>query len=78
MPSNGKGSLRAKTLAIIVVATLLLVVVICIPLRIVVLSRLLGSVTRRIGQPMVIAEITAGILLGPSLLGWIHPETTGV
>ncbi|MDT0407835.1 MULTISPECIES: cation:proton antiporter domain-containing protein [Streptomyces] len=28
---------------------------------------------RRIGQPPVIGEITIGILLGPSLLGWISP-----
>lgn len=29
---------------------------------------------RRIGQPPVIGEITLGILLGPSLLGWISPS----
>nr|WP_275976815.1 cation:proton antiporter [Polyangium aurulentum] len=38
------------------------------------LSRLLGAGIRRIGQPMVIAEVTAGILLGPSLLGWLAPN----
>ncbi len=37
-------------------------------------SRLVGLVMRRIGQPMVIAEIAAGIMLGPSLLGWLAPE----
>ena len=37
-------------------------------------SRLVGLGTRWIRQPMVIAEITAGILLGPSLLGWLAPE----
>ena len=40
---------------------------------VVALSRLLGASLRRIGQPMVVAEITAGILLGPSLLGWVAP-----
>src|SRR5262245_45578840 len=45
---------------------------------IIVVSRLLGIATRAIGQPMVIAEITAGILLGPSLLGWLVPETTSI
>ncbi|ATB29216.1 cation:proton antiporter [Melittangium boletus] len=37
------------------------------------LSRLLGRGMRWIGQPLVIAEVLAGILLGPSLLGWIAP-----
>jgi Kef-type K+ transport system membrane component KefB/nucleotide-binding universal stress UspA family protein len=41
---------------------------------ILVVSRLLGVVTRRLGQPLVIAEVTAGIVLGPSLLGWLWPE----
>ena len=36
---------------------------------------LLGGVLRRIGQPPVIGEMVAGILLGPSLLGAIAPET---
>lgn len=41
---------------------------------IIIVSRLLGIVTRRLGQPMVIAEITAGIFLGPSLLGLFWPD----
>ena len=36
---------------------------------IVVLARLLGSVMARIGQPRVVGEILAGVLLGPTLLG---------
>jgi Kef-type K+ transport system membrane component KefB len=38
------------------------------------LSRLLGRGMRWMGQPLVIAEVLAGILLGPSLLGWLAPE----
>lgn len=38
------------------------------------LSRALGPVARKIGQPLVIAEVVAGIVLGPSLLGWLWPE----
>ena len=41
---------------------------------IVAVSRVIGRGARRIGQPMVIAEIIAGIVLGPSLLGWLAPE----
>ena len=40
---------------------------------ILVVSRSLGIVARWLGQPLVIAEVLAGILLGPSLLGWISP-----
>src|SRR5881398_2943471 len=40
-------------------------------------SRLIGLLARRMRQPMVIAEIVAGILLGPSLLGWVAPQTSG-
>jgi len=41
---------------------------------ILVVSRALGVITRGLGQPLVIAEVMAGILLGPSLLGWLWPE----
>ncbi|HXS18953.1 MAG TPA: cation:proton antiporter, partial [Polyangiaceae bacterium] len=43
---------------------------------IIIVSRALGVLARRVGQPMVIAEITAGIILGPSLLGLLWPATT--
>jgi Kef-type K+ transport system membrane component KefB len=38
--------------------------------------RVVGSLFRKIGQPRVVGEMFAGILLGPSLLGWIAPETS--
>jgi Kef-type K+ transport system membrane component KefB len=41
---------------------------------IIVLSRAVGLLFRRIGQPLVIGEIVAGILLGPSFLGLLAPE----
>jgi Kef-type K+ transport system membrane component KefB/nucleotide-binding universal stress UspA family protein len=37
------------------------------------LSRLMGQVCRFLKQPLVIGEIIAGIMLGPSLLGLIFP-----
>ncbi len=38
-------------------------------------SRLFSYLFRKIGQPMVIGEIIAGIFLGPSILGLFFPET---
>lgn len=35
--------------------------------------RLVGSIFRLIHQPRVVGEMLAGILLGPSLLGWLAP-----
>jgi Kef-type K+ transport system membrane component KefB/nucleotide-binding universal stress UspA family protein len=40
---------------------------------IITLARVVGALFRRIGQPQVVGEIVAGILLGPSLLGEIAP-----
>jgi Kef-type K+ transport system membrane component KefB/nucleotide-binding universal stress UspA family protein len=37
-------------------------------------SRLIGRGAKWMGQPLVIAEVLAGIVLGPSLLGWLAPE----
>lgn len=44
---------------------------------VIVTARLLGRAFRRIGQPRVIGEVIAGILLGPSLLGRVWPEAAG-
>jgi Kef-type K+ transport system membrane component KefB len=41
---------------------------------IVLLARVCGAVAKRAGQPAVIGEMIAGILLGPSLMGWCCPE----
>lgn len=41
---------------------------------IIVLSRVVGYLFRRIGQPQVMGEIVAGILLGPSVLGAVWPS----
>lgn len=43
---------------------------------IIALARALGLLVRYIGLPMVIAEILTGIVLGPSLLGWLWPQLT--
>jgi Kef-type K+ transport system membrane component KefB len=36
--------------------------------------RLVGALFRKIHQPRVVGEMFAGILLGPSLLGWVAPQ----
>ncbi|HTH47522.1 MAG TPA: cation:proton antiporter [Candidatus Limnocylindria bacterium] len=36
--------------------------------------RLVGAIARRFGQPQVVAEMIAGVLLGPSLFGLLWPE----
>lgn len=37
-------------------------------------ARLLGEVSRKLGQPAVIGELLAGVLLGPSVFGALSPE----
>jgi Kef-type K+ transport system membrane component KefB/nucleotide-binding universal stress UspA family protein len=37
-------------------------------------GRGLGELMQRIGQPSVIGELLGGLLLGPSLFGWVWPE----
>jgi Kef-type K+ transport system membrane component KefB len=44
---------------------------------IVLATRIVGAAFARFGQPSVIGEMLAGILLGPSLLGWLWPKASG-
>ena len=41
------------------------------------LSRATGLLFSRMRQPQVIGEMVAGIMLGPSLLGWVLPDVFG-
>ncbi|SFS79336.1 cation:proton antiporter [Sphingobacterium wenxiniae] len=45
-------------------------------IAIILVARFFGILFRRIGQPSVIGEIVAGIVLGPSLLGNYFPEVS--
>ena len=45
-------------------------------LSIIIVSRIFGYLLQRIKQPSVIGEIIAGIVLGPSLMGWVFPEAS--
>ncbi len=42
-------------------------------LIILVTARLFAEIAVRLGAPAVIGELTAGVVLGPSLLGWLQP-----
>jgi Kef-type K+ transport system membrane component KefB len=43
-------------------------------ISILIISRIFGFLFAKIGQPTVIGEILAGIVLGPSLLGYFYPD----
>jgi Kef-type K+ transport system membrane component KefB len=47
-------------------------------LAVVAASRALRPLCRVTGQPTVVADMAAGILLGPSLLGWVAPSLGGL
>ncbi len=38
--------------------------------------RLVGIVFKHLGQPQVVSEMLTGVLLGPSLLGWLAPSVS--
>ena len=44
-------------------------------LAILLAARILGELAVRLKTPPVIGELLAGVVLGPSLLGWIEPST---
>ena len=37
-------------------------------------EKILAEVAERLRQPSVVGELLAGVLLGPSLLGLVHPS----
>src|SRR5262249_60398203 len=65
VPRFGSGTVSQSTLLFHILLALLAIVL---------ASRGLGRVFRRLGQPQVVGEVVAGILLGPSFLGRIAPE----
>ncbi len=60
--NGASGTGRAE--AILVAEVLLLLVV----------GRLVGEGMQRLGQPSLMGTLLAGIILGPSLFGWVWPE----
>src|SRR5436853_2282348 len=43
---------------------------------ILVVARVVGMIFRRFHQPQVVGEMAAGLMLGPSLLGWLAPHVS--
>ncbi len=41
-------------------------------------ARIVGTLFRLIGQPRVVGEMAAGIILGPSLFGWLAPGISAI
>lgn len=37
-------------------------------------AKLLGEIAEKIGQPSVVGELIAGVVIGPSVLAWVHPN----
>ena len=62
-PGNVEAPLSEHELLVFLVQVLLLVGV----------ARLLGALLKRLGQPAVVGELLAGVVLGPSLFGLVLP-----
>lgn len=63
-PAANGGSVLASDLSILILQVVIVLA----------LSRLAAAILTRLYQPRVVGEMLAGILLGPSLLGWIAPR----
>ena len=37
-------------------------------------AKLMAELAERVGQPGIVGEILAGVLIGPSVLGWLAPN----
>jgi Kef-type K+ transport system membrane component KefB len=73
-PSTEKSQLTAFTESFIHNLTHPLAILLLQIVVIIFIVRLFGWICKKIGQPAVIGEIAAGIVLGPSLLGMYFPE----
>jgi K+:H+ antiporter len=60
-----------KTEALLLTIIIQLAVIIAV-------ARLAGNLARRLGHPMVVGEIVAGLVLGPSFLGRLFPQVSAV
>jgi Kef-type K+ transport system membrane component KefB len=37
-------------------------------------AKVFGALTQKVGQPAVLGELVGGVLIGPSVLGWVDPH----
>ncbi len=63
-PAGAAGEQAARPSDFILIAQIALLILV---------GRGLGELMQRIGQPSVIGELLGGLLLGPSLFGWLWP-----
>ena len=66
-PGSSATSRPTETSSVLLHVLLALVVI-------VIAARILGAVFRWLHQPQVMGEVVAGLLLGPSFLGWLAPQ----
>ena len=74
IPASGKTQWKEFTNSLINNLEHPLAILLIQIITIILAARLLGWLCKRIGQPTVIGEIAAGILLGPSFIGRFFPE----
>ncbi len=36
--------------------------------------KLAGQISVRLGQPSVLGKLLVGVIVGPAVLGWVHPS----
>lgn len=73
-PSSPAGPSAVRSTETVSVSPHILPRVLTALVVVIITSRILGTLFQYIGQPRVIGEVVAGILLGPSLLGRISPD----
>ncbi|MEO4006069.1 MULTISPECIES: cation:proton antiporter [unclassified Flavobacterium] len=74
LPNSGNSQWQEFLASLIHNLTHPLAILLAQIVTIVFVARLFGELCKKIGQPMVIGEILAGIVLGPSLVGTYFPE----
>jgi Kef-type K+ transport system membrane component KefB/nucleotide-binding universal stress UspA family protein len=63
--ASTKGSGLGGTGEVILIAQIVLLLIV---------GRGLGEIMQRLGQPAVVGQLLAGLILGPSLFGWVWPS----